>query len=260
MFPPRLAVRSALLVSDSHVDTDRPALTAALCDWLSAQCQGGSKEAAPDALVILGDLVDAWVGDDALAHPTAGQAARSLVACLRGIADAGIAVHIMHGNRDFLIGEHFAQACGAQLLQDPAVLSIANGPAVAITHGDQLCTADHAYQAFRNQVRSASWQQDFLAKPLPERLAIARHLRETSEIEKSGKAMTIMDVTPRDCELLIDRLDADMLLHGHTHRPGCSTLPNGKVRWVLPDWECDGRGGLARGGGLWVDAAGIRKV
>ncbi len=262
MSAPRIEVRSALLVSDSHLHEAQPALTQRFCEWITRACTAGPcppETTAPDALLILGDLFDAWVGDDhlsAVAHGTGQQ----VVAALAAIERTGVRVYLMHGNRDFLLGSDMARACGAQLLEDPTVMQVDNGPAVVLTHGDQLCTEDHAYQQFRNQVRSAAWQQQFLAKPLTERLTIARELREQSEQAKSGKPMTIMDVTPRDCELLIQRLDADMLLHGHTHRPGCSTLPNGKVRWVLPDWEMDAQGQLKRGGGLWVDATGVRPV
>ncbi len=253
----RLSVASALLVSDVHLSIETPQLQDHFCRWIRAHT---AQPAAPDVLIILGDLFDAWVGDDVMHDTTHGACGRTVAQTLEAIAGSGVRVALMHGNRDFLIGEAFAAACHADLLTDPTVLAVGNGPTIAITHGDQLCTADAPYQQFRNQVRSSAWQQAFLTKPLAERLAVAQSLREQSEHEKSGKSMQIMDITPHDGELLIDRLGADLLLHGHTHRPGCNTLPNGKMRWVLPDWDLDAQGGLSHGGGLWIDAQGVRVV
>ncbi len=187
------------------------------------------------------------------------QSATRLAELLSQIAAQGVRVGLMHGNRDFLLGSAFAEQAGAFLMQDPFVLRVRSGMTLALTHGDQLCTADTAYQAFRQQVRQPGWQQQFLAKPLTERLAIATALRNTSESEKSQKPMQIMDVTVTEAALLTDQLNADLLLHGHTHRPGCSPMPNGKLRWVLPDWSA-GEVSPPRGGGLWVDAGGVAPV
>ncbi|MBU3724812.1 MAG: UDP-2,3-diacylglucosamine diphosphatase [Burkholderiaceae bacterium] len=253
--PPTLALDSALLCSDIHLSDDRPQLTNAFTAWLSQQ----AKKAQPDAILILGDLFDAWVGDDATSA-TDSPMVNSVINCLAAISGRGITVGLMHGNRDFLIGESFARQCDATLLADPSVLAIAGGMRIAITHGDQLCTQDTDYQRFRQQVRSAAWQKEFLSRPLQERLAVAKGLRAQSEIEKGSKSMAIMDVTLSDAELLVDRLQADLLLHGHTHRPGCTSMPNGKLRWVLPDWDVDADGAVIRGGGLWADAEGVRPV
>lgn len=253
----RLNVASALLVSDVHLGTENPALTDHFCRWITGKTTGPIR---PTVLIVLGDLFDAWVGDDVLHDSVHGVCGQTVADCLRAVSDRGVRVVLMHGNRDFLIGNAFAKACGATLIDDPALLSIDNGPSIAITHGDHLCTGDSAYQQFRSQVRNIAWQQTFLGRPLSERLTIAQSLREQSEQEKYGKSMQIMDITPQDAELLVDRLGADLLLHGHTHRPGCSSLPNGNLRWVLPDWEFGQAPGLARGGGIWVDQDGIRVV
>jgi UDP-2,3-diacylglucosamine hydrolase len=166
----------------------------------------------------------------------------------------------MHGNRDFLIGEQFAKQCNAQLLADPCVLTMSSGATIALTHGDQLCTQDSDYQGFRQQVRAPSWQHDFLAKPLNERLEVAHHLRAQSELEKKTKSMEIMDISPQEAETLAEQLAVDVLLHGHTHRPGVSPMSNGRKRWVLPDWEINASGALHRGGGLLINQNGIEVI
>lgn len=251
----KLHLKSALLCSDVHLSDDTPALAQAFTAWLSHQVQ----QTRPEGVLILGDLFDAWVGDDVFQTDTSPMM-KLVMDCLAAISAQGIMLGVMHGNRDFLLGESFAGRCGAQLLHDPCVLAIDGGMKIALTHGDALCTQDTDYQRFRQQVRSASWQKEFLAQPLAQRLMVAKDLRAKSEIEKGTKSMDIMDVTLADAELLADRAKADLLLHGHTHRPGCSAMPNGRLRWVLPDWEVDAHGALIRGGGLWADAKGVRPV
>lgn len=262
-----LTVQHALLCSDVHLSNEAPALTRGFLNWIKQQTI--DRTTRPDALVILGDLFDAWIGDDVLesqstraeqGDASAHHCETVVVQALRSISDAGIQLALMHGNRDFLLGKGFASACGAVLLDDPSVLQIDNGPRIVIAHGDQLCTKDVDYQQFRQQVRNQDWQRHFLSRPLWERQAVAQQLRTKSEIEKGAKGMEITDVTITDAELLSDRMNADMLLHGHTHRPGVSRMPNGKMRWVLPDWEINGNGKLVRGGGLWVDPQGVQEV
>jgi UDP-2,3-diacylglucosamine hydrolase len=257
---PTISVRCALLCSDTHLSHHRPALTHAFIGWLKANTLNGAQK--PDALILLGDLFDAWIGDDLLDCVNEADTACvcEVMEALRAIYNQGVAIYIAHGNRDFLIGKKLANQCGAHLLHDPSVLLINNGPRIALTHGDALCTRDIGYQQLRQTVRNPDWQEDFLAKPLTARLAIAAELRAKSGMEKAEKAEDIMDVTIEEAQLLIDRLGADILLHGHTHRPGVSLMPNGKARWVVPDWEVDESGALVRGGGLWVDAGGVRPV
>jgi UDP-2,3-diacylglucosamine hydrolase len=257
---PEIPVRCALLCSDTHLSHHRPGLTHGFLSWLKAQALEGRDR--PQALIILGDLFDAWIGDDLLDSVNSAETACvcEVLETLRAIRVHGIEIYLAHGNRDFLIGKKLANQCGAQLLHDPAVLLVENGPRIALTHGDALCTRDTGYQQLRQMVRNPAWQDDFLAKPLSARLAIAAELRAKSGMEKAGKAEEIMDVTIEEAQLFVDRLGADILLHGHTHRPGVSLLPNGKARWVLPDWEVDANGALTRGGGLWVDSRGVRPV
>ncbi len=250
-----ITARSALLFSDVHLSEATPALTQALIEWLHRHCIASDRR--PDQLLILGDLFDAWVGDDQQQHPQAGACARVVSEALCEIRSQGISIRFMAGNRDFLVGEAFLRPFDGLRMLDPSLLVIEEGLTIAISHGDQLCTLDTDYQQFRAQVRAPEWQRNFLAQPLAKRLAIAQNIRAQSETEKSGKTMTIMDITPQAAVTLTDQLAADVLLHGHTHRPGQTTMPNGKVRWVLSDWEMDTQGGLPRGGGLWVDQRGV---
>ena len=250
-----ITARSALLFSDVHLSEADPGLRQALIKWLHRHCI--SSHQRPEQLLILGDLFDAWVGDDQQQHPQAGASARAISEALCEIRSKGVSIRFMAGNRDFLLGEAFLKPFDGQLMSDPSLLVIDEGMTIAISHGDQLCTLDTDYQQFRAQVRTLEWQRDFLAQPLEKRLAIAQNIRAHSETEKSGKTMTIMDITPQAAVTLTDQLAADQLLHGHTHRPGQTTMPTGKLRWVLSDWEVDTQGGVSRGGGLWVDRGGV---
>jgi UDP-2,3-diacylglucosamine hydrolase len=205
---------------------------------------------AADALYILGDLFEAWVGDDGLELPFPAR----IAAALRGVASM-TPTYFMHGNRDFLIGGRFERETGVKLLEDPAPVDLYGTPAL-LMHGDTLCTDDHEYQAFRAQVHDPRWQRAALARPLAERLSIAGTLREKSADAKSAKAMDIMDVTPATVEKAFADSGRALLIHGHTHRPARhvhSVMGRECVRWVLPDW-------YQRGGYLEVSPAGIRAV
>ena len=184
-----------------------------------------------DALFILGDLFEVWVGDDVLGAGSAFQT--ECVSVLRQAAQR-LDLYIMCGNRDFLMGAALMQACQATALADPSVLTFA-GHRILLTHGDALCTADTDYQAFRQTVRSASWQADFLSKPLAERQAIARSIRSQSESRKQTGA-PYADVDPVAASALLAEADASVMLHGHTHQPGDHALADGRRRLVLSDW------------------------
>ena len=184
-----------------------------------------------DAVFILGDLFEVWVGDDALDqhHPFEQ-------ACVTALRSAGerLNLFIMTGNRDFLMGSALMKNCGAQALPDPTVL-IFNGQRFVLSHGDALCTGDTEYQAFRKLVRSPQWQHTFLSKPLTERQAIAREIRSKSETKKSSGDW-YADVDATAALDLLRTHDSTTLIHGHTHRPGQVHLGNGHTRWVLSDW------------------------
>lgn len=186
------------------------------------------------AVVILGDLFEVWVGDDAVAQDPFLQQCTEVLrqTTLR------IAVAFMPGNRDFLVGPAFLSACNMQALNDPTVLQLGEQN-ILLSHGDALCLDDKAYQVFRQQVRSAAWQSEFLAKPLPERLALARAMRQQSQDQKQNDTV-YADADPALCAQWLQAACATRLVHGHTHRPA-DHPSSGKsaLRQVLSDWSLD---------------------
>lgn len=220
-----------LFISDLHLQTSRPELTRGLLDFLgreSGRCQ---------ALYILGDLFEVWLGDDA-----ADALAQEVATALRDFVAAGSQVYLMHGNRDFLLGAAYAQSAGAELLPDPVVISTPIGE-VLLAHGDSLCTDDVDYQQFRAQVRNPAWQTAFLAKSVPERIEFARQAREQSKEATADKAMAIMDVNQQAVVELMSAHQQSRLIHGHTHRPDEHALTvdgNSAWRLVLGDWGKQG--------------------
>ena len=222
---------ATLFISDLHLDPARPDITSQALAFLETETRGA------DALYILGDLFEAWVGDD---DPE--QEKRRVIAALKALTDRGLPCYFMHGNRDFLVGAGFAAASGCTLLEDPTIIDM-HGTRVILMHGDTLCTDDHEYQAFRKMVRNPDWQRAMLSRPLVERLAIARQLRETSAASMAGKSMEIMDVNQG---AVVDALRAHgvyTLLHGHTHRPAVHRFEvdgHDAVRIVLGDWYTQG--------------------
>jgi UDP-2,3-diacylglucosamine hydrolase len=217
-----------LLISDLHLTEDRPELTQAFIDFLAREASTGS------ALYILGDFFNVWLGDDD------DRPLRDLIsATLRRYSEHGLALYLGHGNRDFLLGEQFANACGATLLQEPYVLEH-QGQRYLLLHGDVLCTRDTDYQQFRQLVRNPQWQQTFLSKPLTERRAFAAQARAHSKSMNSNKAADIMDVTQAEVEHLLSEHQLTTMIHGHTHRPNTHHFVHNNVscqRIVLGDWE-----------------------
>ena len=215
--------------SDIHLDETRPAITERFLQFLQTVAQQG------EALYLLGDIFEAWIGDDddLPLHQT-------VQAALKQLTQQGIPVHFLHGNRDFLVGNRFAEETGCHLLPEAIVIDLYGTPTLLL-HGDTLCTADTEYQAFRLQARSPQYQQAFLQKPLLERRAIAAHLRATSKERGSLKADYIMDVSPEEVVAQMEKYGAQRLIHGHTHRPGKHqhVLPTGESveRIVLGAWE-----------------------
>lgn len=228
-----------LLISDLHLDDAHPALVARFQQF----CEGPARKA--EALFILGDLFEYWIGDDdldgaqSIGHRVAGH--------LRHLSHAGTAVWLMHGNRDFLLGERFCSAAGARLLRDPTLVTL-HGVPTLLSHGDALCTDDQPYQQFRRTVREPRWQQDFLSRPLETRRAEVVAMRERSEREKAVKAAEMMDVSADAVSGWLQAHGPKRLIHGHTHRPHRHehVLDGMTVeRWVLPDWRPDSAGYLA---------------
>jgi UDP-2,3-diacylglucosamine hydrolase len=217
--------RLTLFISDLHLDPRRPAITELFLRFLQEQ-QGQA-----EALYILGDLFEAWIGDDAVS------ADEPVLAALR-VFSAGTPTYFMHGNRDFLVGEQFAAMTGITLLEDPTVIDLAGTPTL-LMHGDSLCTDDHAYQNFRQMVRNPAWQQGFLAMPIPQRLALAQQARSESGARNQAIDDYLMDVNQQAVEEAMRRHDVRQLIHGHTHRPAIHRFDlDGRdhTRVVLGDW------------------------
>lgn len=204
--------KKTLFISDLHIESHTGPVMTSLLRILETQAAGA------DALYILGDLFEAWVGDD-----DDNPAGAVVATALARLSEAGTAIYLMHGNRDFLIGEGYAQRCGGKLLTEPVVIDC-YGQRVALIHGDSLCTRDTAYMTFRQQVRDPAWQQAFLDRPLLERLMVAQQLRQQSQEANSNKASDIMDVTHEEVLRLLESLQVNLLIHGHTHRPGIHTI------------------------------------
>ena len=235
-----------LFISDLHLDPARPEITRLFRDFLDGEAR------AADALYILGDLFEAWVGDDDPSETGALVADR-----LRALSDAGIPVYFQRGNRDFLVGEAWARRAGLRILPDPAVI-VLDGAPVLLMHGDLLCTDDVAYQAFRAQTRDPAWQAQFLSQPLEARLTFAQQARAASmarqgELKQAGTMEAITDVAPATVDDLFARYGVDRLIHGHTHRPAIHDLVvAGRAcrRIVLGDWYEQGSVLRVDGGGL----------
>ncbi|HZX29216.1 MAG TPA: UDP-2,3-diacylglucosamine diphosphatase [Telluria sp.] len=233
----------ALFISDLHLQPSHPRTSEAFFAFLKERAM------ASEALYLLGDLFEYWAGDDDLAtlHP-------QLVAkALRAVSAAGVRVYWIAGNRDFLVGQEFADAAGLTLLSEPYVAEI-GGQRIALVHGDAQCTDDVKYMAFRAQVRQPEWQRQFLALPLAERKKIIAGLREGSRQAHTEKSYEIMDVTPAAIAELHAATGADTIIHGHTHRPALHAA-QGKRRYVLPDWDLDAD--PPRGGWISIDAQGV---
>lgn len=190
------------------------------------------------------------MGDDVLALPFP----RRVAAAIQTLAKR-VPVRFMHGNRDFLVAQGFARATGAQLIADPERIDL-HGHATLLLHGDTLCIDDAAYQAFRAQVRDPGWQRVALSRSLEERVELAKGMRAQSEGAKQAKAMEIMDVSQSAVERAFAESNCDVMIHGHTHRPGrhvYRVAGRERVRWVLPDW-------YERGGYLEASPEGIRAI
>ena len=222
---------TTLFISDLHLDDSRPETTALLQNFLD------DETSAADALYILGDLFEFWLGDD-----VPSECSIEVAAAISRLADRGLPCYFMHGNRDFLLKEAYAKSAGMTLLAEEHVVEL-YGERVLLLHGDSLCTDDLPYQQFRAMVRNPAWQQDFLARPPQERLQIARQARDASAEHKGNVEMAIMDVNPDEVIAAFERHEVLRMIHGHTHRPATHDLEvNGHAaqRIVLSDWYTQG--------------------
>jgi len=214
-------------ISDLHLSADEPLTFAAWQHYLQST--------PADAVFILGDLFEVWVGDDVVSNTSTVLNFEDR--CLQVLAAAGgrLALFFMHGNRDFLVGQRLMDLCHATLLNDPTVLCF-DDQRFLLSHGDALCLADTDYLQFRQQVRSSAWQTQFLAKPLAERQSIARGLRSQSEARKQS-GQTYADVDTDATKQWLTVADANTLIHGHTHQPRQHELGDKQRRVVLSDWD-----------------------
>ena len=220
---------ATLFVSDLHLDAERPAITELFGQFLDTEARSA------DALYILGDLFEAWVGDD---DPS--DAGTFVAAKLSALTASGVPAYFIRGNRDFLLGADYATRSGMTLLDEPVVVDLYGTPSV-ILHGDLLCTDDATYQAFRAQTRDPRWQAQFLAQPLLARVAFAAQARAASkarygELVSSGMAETIGDVSTATVQAWFQRYGVQRMIHGHTHRPAIHDEGAGNTRIVLGDW------------------------
>lgn len=214
-------------ISDLHLCEQQPSTFEAWRHYLATT--------PAQALFILGDLFEVWVGDDVL-DDAASAFERACVEVLQQVSQRMV-VHFMRGNRDFLAHEALMQRCGMHALHDPTLLQT-DQQRVLLSHGDAWCLEDREYLAFRAEVRSPAWQTTFLARPLPERMALAREMRRASESRKRSHT-TYADVDDALADQWLQACNAQVLVHGHTHRPATHTTPSGQERWVLSDWDVD---------------------
>ncbi len=223
---------STLFISDLHLELERPDIRDQFLAFLEQEALHA------DAFYILGDLFESWVGDD-----DTDREKKRIMQALEAVSATGVPCYFMHGNRDFLIGRHFADQTGMQILEDPGVVLDLYGRRVLVMHGDTLCTDDVAYQQFRSMVRNPAWQAEFLSKPLAARRAMAAMARERSAQHTQQSASEIMDVNQNTVEEVMREHGVDTLLHGHTHRPDIhhfETDGQAMTRIVLGDWHRQG--------------------
>jgi UDP-2,3-diacylglucosamine hydrolase len=222
---------AALFISDLHIDASRPAITDQFLGFLAGEA------VRADALYILGDLFESWVGDDA-ADPSQAAAIQGI----RALTSHGVPCFVMHGNRDFLLAEQFGRMSGAQLLPDPLIVTLYGEP-VLVMHGDALCTDDRAYQRLRATVREPAWQRQFLALSIASRRALAGAARVGSKAHTAAVEYAITDVNADSVAAALRGAGTATLLHGHTHRPAIHALQvDGRpcTRIVLGDWYDQG--------------------
>jgi UDP-2,3-diacylglucosamine hydrolase len=222
---------AVLFISDLHIDESRPAITEQFLSFLAAEARDA------EALYILGDLFESWVGDDA-----ADAAQSAAITGLHSLTSQGVPCFVMHGNRDFLLAAQFCRMSGAELLPDPLIVTLYGEP-VLVTHGDALCTDDRAYQRLRATVRDADWQRQFLALSIASRRALAGAARVGSQAHTAAVEYAITDVNADSVAMALRGARTATLLHGHTHRPAIHPLQvDGRpcTRIVLGDWYDQG--------------------
>jgi UDP-2,3-diacylglucosamine hydrolase len=235
---------AVLFVSDLHLDAARRDTIERFLSFVEHRARQA------EALYILGDLFEAWIGDD-----DTDPSMRPVVEALASLHKTGVPCAVMHGNRDFLLGRRFECATGCRLLEDYETIDL-GGERLLVTHGDLLCTGDAEYMALRSTVRDPAWQKSFLAKSLAERRELADRLRKMSRAETAAKPEDIMDVSQSAVEETMRRFGVRRLLHGHTHRPGVHEFElDGQraTRFVLGAWHDNGHAAVWNGRDLRLE-------
>lgn len=230
---------STLFISDLHLAADHPETSALFSRFLETRARQAK------AVYILGDLFEVWLGDDMIL-PDYQPAIRAM----KALSDSGVMLYLMHGNRDFFMGEHLMQLCGATLLDDPVVIELEGTPTL-LMHGDTLCIDDAEYMKFRAMVRNPQWQNEVLAKSPEQRLALAKQFRDISKTETGNKTENIMDVNQAEVERMFSTHKVARLIHGHTHRPAIHDFELNSQpvqRIVLGDWSTQGKVLVCEGG------------
>jgi len=215
---------SSCFISDLHLDHKRKDIKKAFFKFLESEASGFEN------LYILGDLFEVWIGDDFEDEFTS-----EVISELKKFSLKDKNIFIMHGNRDFLLGEKFAKKCGAKLISDPLILN-KEEKKIMLSHGDIFCTDDLEYQSFKEKVRNEKWQKEFLSKDLKDREEIAKNLRKESAMKNSKKEDYLMDVNKSEVEKIAQEYEVDILIHGHVHRPKIHNEAFGQ-RIVLGDWD-----------------------
>ena len=237
---------AALFISDLHLSPDMPHTVEAFFNFLN------TKALQTQALYLLGDIFEYWAGDDDIDDAFN----QSIVSALAAVSKHGVKIYWLAGNRDFLVADKFANACGLQILNEPVIAEIA-GKKILLLHGDAQCTDDTAYMTFRTQVRDPAWQQHFLNQDLHQRKALIATMRAGSKDAQKNKSMDIMDVNLAAIDALFESHQVNLMIHGHTHRPHQHqhhTKQGVCTRFVLPDWDYDAHN--TRGGWLGINQAG----
>lgn len=227
---------TTLFISDLHLHESRPAITRLFIDFLASEARRAR------ALYILGDLFEAWIGDDAV-----GDHDWEVIQAMAALTDSGVPGYFMRGNRDFLIGDEFARQTGFEILSDPTTVRI-DGEDVLLMHGDSLCIDDEDYMTFQALVRSEEWQRDFLSKSIPERIEFAKKARAESQAHGQQTAMEIMDVNKTEVIKAMKQAGVRRFIHGHTHRP------------AIHDFELDGQPAQRIVLGDWYEQGSVLRV
>jgi len=233
-----LKERATVFISDLHIDSDKPEIGRQFLDFIEGLKKSVGKL---DALYILGDWFESWVGDD-----DPDESKWACINAVKELSELDIHCYFMAGNRDFLVGEKFAHASGCQILEDPTIMGM-YGKKIMLLHGDTLCTDDVQYQEFRAMSRDPDWQQQISMLPLEQRIAMAAQIREQSKIDTGNKANDIMDVNKDEVLKTFTDNKVDIIIHGHTHRPAIHQITKDTqddteflTRIVLGDWYKQG--------------------